>query len=62
MIGDFDPIYSTNNIWLDEEFDQCLTLHLEKMKADIVALQNKVTVLENALNSNEYLIVNATNN
>ena len=38
MIGDFDPIYSTNNIWFDEEFDQCLTLHLEKMKADIATL------------------------
>ena len=39
MTGTFEPTYSTNNIWWDEEFDQCLTLHLEEMKSDIATLE-----------------------
>lgn len=35
MIGEFNPTYSTNNIWVDEEFDYCLTLLLEAMQASI---------------------------
>lgn len=37
--GDFDPIYSTNNIWYDTYTGQNLTDHLEDMKADIDTLQ-----------------------
>lgn len=33
--GDFEPMYSTNNIWYDTYTAQCLTNHLEDMGADI---------------------------
>lgn len=35
MTGEFNPTYSTNNIWVDEEFDYCLTLLIEAMQASI---------------------------
>ena len=37
MIGEFNPTYSTNNIWVDEEFDYCLTLLLEAIQASIAS-------------------------
>ncbi len=37
--GDFEPMYSTNNIWYDTYTAQCLTNHLEDMEADIDTLQ-----------------------
>lgn len=37
--GDFEPMYSTNNIWYDTYTAQCLTNHLEDMGADIDTLQ-----------------------
>lgn len=46
MIGQFDPVYSTNNIWWDEEFGECLTLHLENMKEDIANTDSAITNLQ----------------
>lgn len=37
--GDFEPMYSTNNIWYDTYTAQCLTNHLEDIGADIDTLQ-----------------------
>lgn len=39
MIGEFNPTYSTNNIWRDENMEQCLTLDLEAIEADVAALE-----------------------
>lgn len=39
MNGEFDPVYSTNNIWVDDNMQQCLTLDLEDMEANITTLQ-----------------------
>lgn len=61
MIGEFNPTYSTNNIWIDEEMDQCLTLLLESIQASILskadaththsgyAPQSALTLLENMI-------------
>lgn len=63
MIGEFNPTYSTNNIWVDEEFDYCLTLLLESIQASITskadashthddyASQSALTLLENMIAS-----------
>ena len=40
MTGTFNPTYSTNDIWRDEEFDHCLTLDLDAIEADIDTLQS----------------------
>ena len=39
MTGNFNPTYSTNDIWRDEEMARCLTLDIEDIEADITALQ-----------------------
>lgn len=39
MIGEFSPTYSTNNIWIDENMEQCLTLKIEDIEADIATLE-----------------------
>ncbi len=39
MNGEFDPMYSSNNIFVDTNMDVCLTTHLEDMTADISTLQ-----------------------
>lgn len=39
MDGTFNPTYSTNDIWRDQEMTQCLTLDLEAIEADIAALE-----------------------
>lgn len=39
MNGEFDPMYSSNNIFMDIYADRCLTTHLEGMESDIDALQ-----------------------
>ena len=39
MDGTFDPIYSSNNIWIDTDMNSCLTDGLEDMETDIVSLQ-----------------------
>lgn len=45
MTGQFNPIYSSNSIWRDEDLDRCLTLDLEDIETDIAALQtNKANI------------------
>lgn len=54
--GDFEPMYSTNNIWYDTYTAQCLTNHLEDIGADIDTLQ---TVKANVNHThNEYSPIN----
>lgn len=38
MNGTFNPTYSTNDIWWDEEMDQCLTPILETMQSNVATL------------------------
>ena len=38
-MGDFIPTYSTDNIWRDENMDQCLSDDLDTIEANIAALQ-----------------------
>lgn len=45
MDGTFDPIYSTNNIWYDENVSKCLTERIEDVQSDITNLGiNKANV------------------
>lgn len=39
MAGTFDPVYSTNNIWWDENMNECLTPRIEDIESDITALE-----------------------
>lgn len=40
MNGEFDPVYSTNNIWRDDNMLKCLTINLEDIESDIETLQS----------------------
>ena len=40
MNGEFDPVYSTNNIWRDDNMLKCLTVNLEDIESDIETLQS----------------------
>ena len=35
MIGEFDPMYSINNIFVDENMDQCLTIKIETIESNV---------------------------
>lgn len=60
MIGEFDPMYSTNNIFVDENMDQCLTIKIETIESNVSGkaptnhthsyndLTNKPTTIANA--------------
>lgn len=39
MNGTFDPMYSSNNIWVDTDMESCLTDNLEDIESDISSLQ-----------------------
>ena len=39
MVGTFDPVYSTNNIWWDENMNECLTPRIEDIESDIAELE-----------------------
>lgn len=39
MNGTFDPMYSSNNIWVDTDMESCLTNNLENIESDILSLQ-----------------------
>ena len=39
MNGTFDPMYSSNNIWIDTDMNSCLTNNLEDIESDISSLQ-----------------------
>ena len=39
MNGTFDPMYSSNNIWVDTDMESCLTNDLEDIRSDISSLQ-----------------------
>ena len=56
MNGTFDPMYSSNNIWVDTNLDVCLTNNLESMVTDISSLQtSKVDKVDGkGLSSNDY--------
>lgn len=56
MDGTFDPVYSSNNIWIDTNLDACLTNNLESVAADILTLQtSKVDkAAGKELSSNDY--------
>lgn len=38
MDGTFDPVYSTNNIYYDENMSKCLTVRVEEIQSDIADL------------------------
>lgn len=45
MNGTFDPTYSSNQIWMDTNINECLTTHLEGIEGDVSSLQsNKADV------------------
>lgn len=37
--GEFNPEYSSNSIYYDTNFNECLTAHIEDMESDIALLQ-----------------------
>lgn len=39
MNGTFDPMYSSNNIWIDTDMNSCLTNNLEDIESDVSSLQ-----------------------
>lgn len=39
MNGTFDPMYSSNNIWVDTNMESCLTNGLEEIEANVASLQ-----------------------
>lgn len=39
MDGTFDPMYSSNNIWIDTDMNSCLTNNLEDIESGISSLQ-----------------------
>lgn len=39
MVGTFEPTYSTNNIWWDENMNECLTPRIEGIESGITALE-----------------------
>lgn len=39
MDGTFDPTYSSNQIWVDTNVNECLTTHLDDMEDNISSLQ-----------------------
>ena len=39
MDGTFDPMYSSNNIWIDTDMNSCLTNNLEDIESEISSLQ-----------------------
>lgn len=39
MNGTFDPMYSSNNIWVDTDMNSCLTNNLEDIESNILSLQ-----------------------
>lgn len=56
MNGEFDPIYSSNNIFVDTNMEECLTTQLEDIESDISTLQtNKANVNHN---HSEYAFIN----
>lgn len=56
MDGTFDPMYSSNNIWVDTDMESCLTHNLEEIESDISSLQTgKVDKVDGKeLSSNDY--------
>lgn len=45
MNGTFDPTYSSNQIWMDTNLNECLTTHLEGIEGNVSPLQsNKADV------------------
>lgn len=68
--GDFEPMYSTNNIWYDTYTTQNLTVHLEDIAADIDTLQTSKANINHthtgyALSNHshaEYALTNHTHN
>lgn len=40
MDGTFAPVHSSNEIWFDENLDQCLTVKIESIDANITSLNN----------------------
>lgn len=45
MNGTFDPTYSSNQIWMDTNLNECLTTHLDGIEGDVSSLQsNKADV------------------
>lgn len=39
MNGTFDPTYSSNQIWIDTNINECLTTRLDNVNGDISSLQ-----------------------
>ena len=56
MDGTFDPMYSSNNIWIDTDMELCLTDNLEDMETDIVSLQTSKANLNHV--HTEYASIN----
>lgn len=38
MNGTFDPTYSSNQIWIDTNINECLTTRLDNVNGDISSL------------------------
>lgn len=60
MNGEFDPIYSSNNIFVDTNVDKCLTMHLEEMATNISTLQTSKANTNHV--HEEYSLVGHTHN
>lgn len=60
MNGEFDPIYSSNNIFVDTNVDKCLTTHLEEMATNISILQTSKANTNHV--HEEYSLVGHTHN
>lgn len=41
MNGEFNPVYSSNDIYYDMNLNECLTTHIEDMETDIASLQTE---------------------
>lgn len=56
MDGTFDPTYSSNQIWVDTNVNECLTTHLDDMEDNISSLQTSKANVSHA--HSEYAPVN----
>lgn len=58
MNGTFDPMYSSNNIWVDTDMESCLTNNLEDIESDILSLQTSKANLNHV--HTDYSLINHT--
>lgn len=58
MNGTFDPMYSSNNIWVDTDMESCLTNNLENIESDILSLQTSKANVNHV--HTDYSLINHT--